>query len=86
MLERYHHFHPCRVSRGILCGDGAVATGGKSKLAVKVVGYRSDVAPGEGALHLTPNGWVAVVINGGNAARAIRVTTGEVWVLRRRGS
>ncbi len=53
---------------------------------MKVVGYRSDVAPGEGALHLTPNGWVAVVINGGNAARAIRVTTGEVWVLRRRGS
>ena len=26
MLARYHHFHPCRVSRGILCGDGAGST------------------------------------------------------------
>ena len=35
----------------------------KGKLAVKVVGYRSDVAEGEGALYLTPNGWVHIQDN-----------------------
>ena len=67
---------------GLKTGDKAVVSGSKGKLAVKVVGYRSDVAEGEGALYLTPDGWVAVVINGGNAAKAIGVTTGDgvVWV------
>ncbi len=58
----------------------------QGKLAVKVAGYRSDVAPGEGALYLTPNGWVAVVINGGNAAKAIGVTTGDAVVLANEGA
>lgn len=50
---------------------------------MKGVGYRSDVEPGEGALCLTPEGWVAVVINGGNAAKAIGVTTGDGVVLEK---
>jgi hypothetical protein len=70
---------------GLKSGDHAVVSGGKGKLAVKVVGYRSDVEPGEGALYLAPNGWVAVVINGGNAAKAIGVTTGDVVVLAKEG-
>ena len=70
---------------GLKSGDMAVVSGSKGKLAVKVVGYRSDVAPGEGALYLTPNGWVAVVINGGNAAKAIGVTTGDAVVLSKVG-
>jgi S-adenosylmethionine hydrolase len=60
--------------------------GRKGKLAVKVVGYRSDVEPGEGALYLTPNGRVAVVINGGNAAKAIGVTTGDAVVVAKEGA
>lgn len=70
---------------GLKSGDMAVVSGSKGKLAVKVVGYRSDVAPGEGALYLTPNGWVAVVVNGGNAAKAIGVTTGDGVVLSKVG-
>jgi dienelactone hydrolase len=70
---------------GLKTGDQAVVSGSKGKLAVKVVGYRSDVASGEGALYLTPNGWVAVVINGGNAAKAIGVTTGDTVVLAKVG-
>jgi dienelactone hydrolase len=70
---------------GLKTGDKAMVSGSKGKLAVKVVGYRSDVASGEGALYLTPNGWVAVVINGGNAAKAIGVTTGDTLVLSKAG-
>ena len=70
---------------GLKTGDKAMVSGSKGKLAVKVVGYRSDVASGEGALYLTPNGWVAVVINGGNAAKAIGVTTGDPLVLSKAG-
>jgi dienelactone hydrolase len=70
---------------GLKSGDRAVVSGAKGKLGVKVVGYRSDVATGEGALYVTPEGWVAVVINGGNAAKALGVTTGNAVVLTKEG-
>lgn len=63
-------------SIGLKIGDKAVVSNGENKLEVSVVNYRSDAEQGKGALYLTPNGWVIVTINGGNAAKALGVTTG----------
>ncbi|WP_193212819.1 alpha/beta fold hydrolase [Luteolibacter marinus] len=64
---------------GLKRGDPAVvsAPGGKGRLEVTVVGFRSDVKPGKGALYVTVDGWVLVEINHGNAAKALGVKTGD---------
>ena len=62
---------------GLKPGDEAVVSNGSNKLAVKVVGFRSDAEQGKGALYLTPNGWIVVTINGGNAAKVLAVKGGD---------
>lgn len=64
-------------SLGLKLGDRAVISNGKSKLEVSIVNYRSDAQQGKGALYVTPNGWIIVMINGGNAAKALGVKTGD---------
>lgn len=64
-------------SLGLQLGDKAVVSNGEIKLEVSVVNYRSDAEQGKGALYLTPNGWIVVMINGGNAAKALGVKTGD---------
>lgn len=62
---------------GLKTGDDAVVSNGSNKVSVKVVGFRSDVGQGKGALYLTPNGWIVITINGGNAAKALGVKGGD---------
>lgn len=62
---------------GLKLGDKAVISNGDNKLEVRVVNYRSDAERGKGALYVTPNGWIIVMINGGNAAKALGVKTGD---------
>lgn len=62
---------------GLKLGDKAVVSHGENKLEVSVVNYRSDVEQGKGALYLTPNGWIMVMLNGGNAAKSLGVKTGD---------
>ena len=62
---------------GLKPGDEAVVSNDSNKLAVKVVGFRSDAEQGKAALYLTPNGWIVVTINGGNAAKALGVKGGD---------
>lgn len=64
-------------SLGLKPGDKAVVSNGNSKLEVSVANYRSDAKQGKGALYVTPNGWILVMINGGNAAKALGVKTGD---------
>lgn len=64
-------------SLGLKIGDKATVSSGGKKLEVSVVNYRSDVEQGKAAIYLTPNGWVLVMINGGNAANALGVKTGD---------
>ena len=64
-------------SLGLKLGDKAVVSNGDRKLEVSIVNYRSDAEQGKGALYVTPNGWVIVMINGGNAAKALGVKTGD---------
>ncbi len=64
-------------SLGLKIGDKATVSSGGKKLEVSVVNYRSDAEQGKGALYLTPNGWVVIMINGGNAAKALGVKTGD---------
>lgn len=64
-------------SLGLKIGDKAVVSNGENKLELSIVNYRSDVEQGKGALYVTPNGWVLIMINGGNAAKALGVKTGD---------
>lgn len=66
-------------SLGLKRGDAAVVSGpgGIGRLEVTVVAHRGEVPEGKGALYLTANGWVLVEINGGNAAKALTVKTGD---------
>lgn len=68
-------------SLGLKTGDKAVVSDGKLRLEVTVVAFRGDVENGKAALYLTPNGWVVISINGGNAAKALGVKTGDRIVL-----
>ncbi|MEO5917335.1 MAG: alpha/beta hydrolase [Luteolibacter sp.] len=65
------------LALGLKIGDEAVVSNGSNKLAVKVVGFRSDAEQGKGALYLTPNGWIVVTINSGNAAKILGVKGGD---------
>ena len=58
-------------------GDKAIVKSGAAQLEAIVALYRTDVEEGMGAVYITPDGWVAIVINGGNAADALQVKKGE---------
>lgn len=62
---------------GLKRGDKAVVTSLGGRLDVTVVNYRGEVERGKGALYVTNNGWMLVEINGGNAAKALGVKTGD---------
>ncbi|MCW1925471.1 SAM-dependent chlorinase/fluorinase [Luteolibacter arcticus] len=58
-------------------GDKAIVKSGAAQLEATVALYRTDVEEGKTAVYVTPDGWVAIVINGGNAAEALQVKKGE---------
>jgi len=62
---------------GLKLGERATISSGDNKLEVVVANSRSDAEQGKGVLYITPNGWVILRINGGNAAKALGVKTGD---------
>lgn len=62
---------------GLKLGDKAVVSNGENKLEVRVVNYRGDAEQDKGVVYVTPNGWIIVMINGGNAAKTLGVKTGD---------
>ena len=62
---------------GLKVGDKALVKSGKAQLEATVALYRTDVEEGTAAVYVTPDGWVATVINGGNAAEALQVKNGD---------
>lgn len=67
---------------GLQIGDKTKVKGPGGELEVTVCRYRTDVAEGAGALYVTPDGWLAVVIHGGNAAKALGVKLGDPLTVR----
>jgi hypothetical protein len=62
---------------GLKPGKTAVLQHGGKKVEASVVRYWSEAAEGKAGVYVTAAGWVAIVINGGNAAEALGVTAGE---------
>ena len=62
---------------GLKPGKTAVLQRGEKKLEASVVRYWSEAARGKAAVYVTAAGWVAIVVNGGNAAEALGVTAGD---------
>jgi dienelactone hydrolase len=62
---------------GLKPGDKVLAKGADASLEATVALYRTDVPEGTAAVYVTPDGWVAIVINGGNAAEALKVKLGD---------
>jgi dienelactone hydrolase len=58
---------------GLKVGAKAIVKSGAAQLEATVALYRTDVEEGKAAVYVTPDGWVAIVINGGNAANALQV-------------
>ncbi|MBB5353149.1 dienelactone hydrolase [Haloferula luteola] len=54
-------------------GDSLMVEAGDRSIAARLVGDRSEVAEGECAVYLSPNGWVEIEIQGGHAARKVGV-------------
>jgi pimeloyl-ACP methyl ester carboxylesterase len=67
---------------GLEVGDKARVQAKGGELEVTVCRYRTDVPSGEGALYVTPEGWLAIVIHGGNAAEALGVKLGDAVTVR----
>lgn len=64
---------------GLKPGDKATVSNGAKTLEVSIVNVRSDAE--HGVLYLTPNGWIVVTINDGNAAKALDVKPGDLMRL-----
>jgi S-adenosylmethionine hydrolase len=62
---------------GLKVGDKAIVKSGAAELEATVALYRTDVEEGMASVYITPDGWIAIVINGGNAADALQVKKGE---------
>lgn len=62
---------------GLKVGDKAIVKSGAASLEATVALYRTDVEEGKAAVYVTPDGWIAIVINGGNAADALQLKIGE---------
>ncbi|RYD49509.1 MAG: hypothetical protein EOP83_25060, partial [Verrucomicrobiaceae bacterium] len=58
---------------GLKVGSKAIVKSGAALLEATVALYRTDVEEGKAVVYVTPDGWVAIVINGGNAANALQV-------------
>ena len=54
-------------------GTKVIVKSDAAQLEATVALYRTDVEEGKAAIYVTPDGWVAIVINGGNAANALQV-------------
>ncbi|MEK7950661.1 SAM hydroxide adenosyltransferase [Luteolibacter soli] len=61
---------------GLKVGDKVIVKGG-TQLEATVALYHTDVEEGKAAVYVTPDGWVAIVINSGNAAEALQVKNGD---------
>ncbi len=66
---------------GLKLGDTALFKRDDTTLEATVCRYRSDVPEGKTAAYITPDGWLAIVVNGGNAAQALGVKVGDVLTL-----
>jgi pimeloyl-ACP methyl ester carboxylesterase len=62
---------------GLKVGSKAIVKSGTAQLEATVALYRTDVDEGKAAVYVTPDGWVAMVINAGNAAEALQVKNGD---------
>jgi S-adenosylmethionine hydrolase len=62
---------------GLKVGTKAIVKSGAAQIEATVALYRTDVEEGKAAVYVTPDGWVAMVINGGNAAEALQVKNGD---------
>jgi dienelactone hydrolase len=62
---------------GLKVGDKTIVKSDKAQLEATVALYRTDVDGGQASVYVTPDGWVAIVINGGNAAEALKVKLGD---------
>ena len=62
---------------GLKVGDKAIVKSGSAQIEATVALYRTDVEEGKAAVYVTPDGWVAMVINAGNAADALQVKNGD---------
>jgi pimeloyl-ACP methyl ester carboxylesterase len=62
---------------GLKVGDKAIVKSGAAQIEATVALYRTDVEEGKAAVYVTPDGWVAMVINAGNAAEALQVKNGD---------
>ena len=62
---------------GLKVGSKVIVKSGNAQLEAIVALYRTDVEEGKAAAYVTPDGWVAIVINGGNAAEALQLKKGD---------
>ncbi|WP_264501302.1 SAM hydroxide adenosyltransferase [Luteolibacter flavescens] len=58
---------------GVKVGDQVLVKSDAGEIVATVALYHSDVGEGHASVYVTPNGWLAIVINGGNAADALKV-------------
>lgn len=58
-------------------GDKAILKSSSATIEATVARYYSDVGQGKTSVYVTPEGWLAIVTNGGNAAEALGVKTGD---------
>ena len=65
------------ASLGLKVGDTALVKSAGAQLEATVALYRTDVDEGKATVYVTPDGWLAIVINGGNAAEALEVKLGD---------
>lgn len=65
------------ASLGLKVGDKVLVKSAGAQLEATVALYRTDVGEGEASVYVTPDGWVAIVINAGNAAEALKVNPGD---------
>ncbi len=52
-------------------GDPLLVKRGDAVLEATICGYRDDVPRGKAAAYITSDGWLAIAVNGGNAAREL---------------
>ena len=67
---------------GLKPGETAVLQHGEKQVEASVVRYWSEAAEGKAGVYVTAAGWVAIVVNGGNAAEALGVKAGDevrIW-------
>lgn len=62
---------------GLKIGSKVIVKSGAAQLEATVALYHTDVEEGKAAVYVTPDGWVAIVINSGNAADALQLKNGD---------